>query len=295
MLKQMLCFTLLALLAVPAMAQSSPDPPAPSFVPRGADKPDEKITGPFKLESGTYAVFHTTEGDFIAQLFPDKAPNTVENFVGLATGAKPWTHPITLTQKTEPLYNNTAIYHIAEDIVIRGGDPVGKGVGGPGYNIEIESSPDLTFETPGMLAMERAGAQSSGSRWFVALTLFPGWDERYAIIGRVVGGLDVVRVISRKPTRRPGTPLDPTMVNSIEIVDVPANMRATASFAEEKGKRFLNVDPDFEVVAAPAPTPAPAEEATAAETETTDTEDAEGVTRAESVQSGEASATGTPE
>ncbi|MCX7718574.1 MAG: peptidylprolyl isomerase [Candidatus Sumerlaeaceae bacterium] len=229
-----------------AVSQPADTPTSPtSFLPRGADTSGEKIVGPFTLPAGKYAVFHTSHGDFIAVLFEDRAPKTVANFVGLATGTKPWTHPVTLAERQDPLYNNTLIYQIVEDILIRGGDPLNKGTGGPGYNLEMESSPDLTFETPGMLAMQKAGAQSSGSRWFISLTLFPDWQQRYAIFGRVVGGLDVVRAISRRPTKRPTIPLDPTIVNSIEILEVPLGQQAKAEFSEEEGRRVLTVDRNF--------------------------------------------------
>ena len=75
---------------------------------------DEIVTQPLKLTAGVYAVFHTTDGDFIVQLYRDKAPKTVENFIGLATGKKPWTHPITQVTSTKPLYNNTQIYRIVK-------------------------------------------------------------------------------------------------------------------------------------------------------------------------------------
>jgi peptidyl-prolyl cis-trans isomerase A (cyclophilin A) len=270
------------LVSGPLAAQPADPVTTPTFAPRGTDTAGEKLIGPFTLSAGKYAVFHTSHGDFIAQLFEDRAPKTVANFVGLATGTKPWTHPVTLAERRDPLYNNTTIYQIVEDILIRGGDPLNKGTGGPGYNIEMESSPDLTFETPGMLAMQNAGGQSSGSRWFISLTLFPEWQQRYAIFGRVVGGLDVVRAISRRPTKRPTIPLDPTIVNSIEILEVPLGQQATAEFVEEDGRRVLNVDRNFSeaVLVSPA-SPGPSDATTT-----------DGGTTAESVTTATAQASG---
>ncbi len=204
---------------------------------------DEVVTQPLKLTQGVYAVFQTSDGDFIAQLYPDKAPKTVENFVGLATGKKEWTHPITQVTSKKPLYNNTLIYRIVRDVEIDGGDPVNKGYGGPGYTIDKEIAPDLKFDIPGMLAMAAGGRdQSNGSRWFVTLSPLPDFSGRYTIFGKVIGGLDVVREISRKPTRRPLEPLEPTVVNTIDIIEVPAGQEMTATFVTENGKRVIRIE-----------------------------------------------------
>jgi peptidyl-prolyl cis-trans isomerase A (cyclophilin A) len=207
---------------------------------------DEKVTQPLTLSEGTYAVFHTTDGDFIAKLFPDKAPQTVENFIGLATGKKQWTHPITQTVSSKPLYNNTQIYRIVKDVQINGGDPTSKGYGGPGYTLNLETHPDLTFNERGLLAMDSSGRdKANGSRWFITLTPLPDFTGHYTIFGKVIGGLDVVREISRKPTRRPLEPLEPTVVNTIDIVIVPPKHVTTATFSEENGIRVITVEKEF--------------------------------------------------
>ncbi|MBX7244195.1 MAG: peptidylprolyl isomerase [Candidatus Sumerlaeaceae bacterium] len=216
------------------------------------------------MEAGKYAVFHTTAGDFIVRLHDKEAPQTVENFVGLAKGNKKWTHPISLTEKVQPLYNNTAIYEIVKNIVIRGGDPIDKGTGGPGYSIPLETSPNLMFDGPGVLAMQGNTKESNGSRWFISMVPFPDWNGRYAIFGRVVGGLDVVFGISRMPTKRPSTPLEATLLNSIEIVEIPEGKQTTASFSVEDGRKVLTVEKNMtDVAAAPEAAPAPAEPAPA--------------------------------
>ncbi len=210
---------------------------------------DETVTQPLTLSEGTYAVFHTTDGDFIVKLFPDKAPKTVENFVALATGKKEWTHPITQVTQTKPIYNNTIIYRIVKDVEIDGGDPTNKGYGGPGYTLDLEISPDLKFDSAGMLAMANSGRdKSNGSRWFITLVPLPDFSGRFTIFGKVIGGLDVVRQISRKPTRRPLEPLDPTVVNTVDIIEVPARHQTTATFAEQNGIRVITIEKEMKAL-----------------------------------------------
>ena len=206
----------------------------------------EISTGPITMTAGTYAVFHTSEGDILVRLFTEKAPRTVENFVGLATGRKPWKHPITMTEMRSPLYNNTTIYKTVENALLYGGDPINRGVGEPGYTLAREESDPKAFEEPGTLAASLAGSNSSGSRWLFALRSFPGWSARYTAFGRIIGGMDVALAISRRPTKRPTVPLDPVLVNSIEILEVPAGKKTTATYSSENGKRYLTVEKNFQ-------------------------------------------------
>jgi peptidyl-prolyl cis-trans isomerase A (cyclophilin A) len=224
---------------------------------------DTASSGPIALDSGSYAVFHTTDGDFMVKLFTKEAPNTTQNFMDLARGKKSWKHPITGVESNRPIYNNTTIYRIICDTIIFGGDPVNKGQGDSGLMQNLETSPDLQFDGAGLLAMDGSNDKASGSRWFITLRPFPDRSGHYTIIGKVVGGLDVVRAISNKPCKKPQVPLDPTLLNSIEIVDIPQGKRTTASFASEDGRKVVSVDPNF-VTAEAAPTPAPVETQTSA-------------------------------
>ncbi|MGC8742139.1 MAG: peptidylprolyl isomerase [Candidatus Sumerlaeaceae bacterium] len=235
---------MLASLLVAGWGAAAPTTATLSFL--WGNPQDEIVTQPLTLAEGTYAVFHTTAGDFIVKLFPDKAPKTVENFVGLATGKKEWTHPITQVPSSKPLYNNTAIYRIVKDVEIDGGDPTNKGYGGPGYTLDLEISPDLKFDAPGMLAMANSGRdKSNGSRWFITLVPLPDFTGRFTIFGKVIGGLDVVRAISRMPTRRPLEPLDPTVVNTIDIIEVPQRHQTVATFSEQNGIRVITVEKEM--------------------------------------------------
>jgi peptidyl-prolyl cis-trans isomerase A (cyclophilin A) len=235
----LILFSTLTGFAQPAAAPAPERTPLPTSL---VSYEDEALTQPLKLTAGKYAVLHTSEGDIIARLLEKEAPKTVENFIGLATGRKRWTHPITQAQGVKPLYNNTTIYEVIRDIGVRGGDPINKGNGGPGYTLDIEAAPGVGFDAPGMLAMQLSGNQANGSRWFITLTLFPDWTGKFTIFGKVVGGLDLVRAISRKPTKRPTVPLEPVLVESIEILEVPAAGEATATYGDEGGRRVLTVE-----------------------------------------------------
>jgi peptidyl-prolyl cis-trans isomerase A (cyclophilin A) len=198
------------------------------------------------LTSGTYSVFHTSEGDFITRLLPEAAPHAVENFIGLATGNKTWTHPVTALQTTRPLYNNTTIFKIIPNVMIVGGDPINRGEGDSGYLIPLEMDPHFKFDRPGMLAMDASGSKMSGSRFFVTLRQMPERDNNFTIFGQVVGGLDVVQRISNRPTKRPQTPLDPTLLEYVEIVRIPYNQKTTGTFRQENGIKTLSIDPHFQ-------------------------------------------------
>ncbi len=247
-----------------------PNAPAPSIY-GSMMQDDGNSTGPLAFDAGSYAVFHTSHGDYVVKLFSREAPVTVANFVELAQGRKPWKHPVTLIQSTRPIYNNTTIYRIIPNSMILGGDPINKGQGDSGTLLPLEISPDLKFDQPGLLAMDGNGTQSSGSRWFIVLRPFPDRTGNYTIFGKVVGGMDVVRAISNKPTRRPQSPLDPTLLNSIEIIEVPQGKRTQGSFSVEEGKKVLSIEKHFED-APPPPPPARRPVATTSSAEpTTDT------------------------
>lgn len=247
-----------------------------------APSPEDEIeTQPIRLTAGVYAIFHTSDGDFLVRLLRDRAPRAVENFVGLANGSLPWTHPVTEVRRSDALFNNTEIYEAQADFYIRGGDPINKGTGGPGWRLPIEAAESVAFSDAGILAMQNDGTEASGSRWFITLTQFPTSD-RHSIFGRVEGGLGVVRKISRRPAKRPAVPLQPALVSNIEIVEVPAGTETTATFLNEDGKFYLNIDRDFRTATAPPPTPAIADTPTsptlAGDAETTETADGDDTT-----------------
>jgi len=115
------------------------------------------------------AIFHTTEGDIHCVLFPDKAPMTVENFVGLATGTKDWTNTASGGKKHGvPLYDGTVFHRVISKFMIQGGDPLGQGTGGPGYSIPDElTRGERYFDKPCQLAYANSGPNTNGSQFFI--------------------------------------------------------------------------------------------------------------------------------
>ncbi len=168
------------------------------------------------------AVFHTTQGDFTVELFTDKSPKTVANFVGLATGTKAWKDPRSNQEvKDKPLYNGTTFHRVIPDFMIQGGDPEGTGRGGPGYRFEDEFS-DLKFDRPGLLAMANAGPNTNGCQFFVTIGPTPHLTNRHTIFGEVTSGMDVVRKIVGVPKDGSDKPLTPVVINSIDVSEPAA-------------------------------------------------------------------------
>lgn len=180
-----------------------------------------------------YAVFHTSKGEFVVELFPEKAPKTVENFIGLATGAKTWQHPATKEVMTSrPLYNGTVFHRTIAKFMIQGGDPLGTGTGGPGYTFEDEFS-DLVFDGPGYLAMANRGPNTNGSQFFITVAPTPHLNHKHTIFGKVVRGMDVVVAISELPSEPgSGRALQPVKLERVEIRD-----SLDTSKSNESGKK----------------------------------------------------------
>src|SRR3954470_10405847 len=124
-------------------------------------------------------------GTIVVRLFPDQAPKTVQNFVGLAEGTAQWTDPRTGQPANGPLYNGTIFHRVISGFMLQGGDPLGTGTGGPGYEFEDEFDPSLRFDRPYLLAMANAGPGTNGSQFFI--TAAPtGWlDRKHSIFGEV--------------------------------------------------------------------------------------------------------------
>ena len=165
----------------------------------------------------TFAKFSTSEGDFKARLFDDKAPKTVANFVGLAEGTKEFTDPKSRVKVTRPFYNGLIFHRVIDGFMIQGGCPLGTGTGGPGYQFADEFGPGLRHDREGLLSMANAGPNTNGSQFFI--TLAPtGWlDNKHAVFGEVIEGLDVVRRIGKTKTVASDRPARDIVVNSVSI------------------------------------------------------------------------------
>ena len=144
-----------------------------------------------------HATFKTSLGDIVIRLLPDKAPKTVENFLGLAEGTKEWTHPGTGKKGTAPLYDGTVFHRVIPEFMIQGGDPTATGTGGPGYRFADEIGPDNKFDRPGLLAMANSGPNTNGCQFFITEVPTPHLNRGHTIFGEVVCGLDLVSRIAR--------------------------------------------------------------------------------------------------
>jgi peptidyl-prolyl cis-trans isomerase A (cyclophilin A) len=164
-----------------------------------------------------YATMKTTLGDIVLVLFEDKAPKTVANFVGLASGTKEWTDPKTGEKVKRPLYNGTIFHRVIPDFMIQGGDPLGRGTGGPGYKFEDEFSPDLKHSKPGILSMANAGPNTNGSQFFITVRATPHLDGRHSVFGEVVKGQEVVNAIVSTPRGANDKPVKDVVLNEVVI------------------------------------------------------------------------------
>ncbi|RLM57483.1 peptidylprolyl isomerase [Halobellus sp. Atlit-31R] len=160
---------------------------------------------------------HTTKGDITLELFEQRAPRTVENFLGLATGEKEWSDPDTGETRTDSLYEGTIFHRIIDGFMIQGGDPEGTGRGGPGYTFDDEFHEDLNHEGAGVLSMANRGPNTNGSQFFITLDAQPHLDGRHAVFGHVVDGMDVVEEIGNVPTGRNDEPLKDIEIESIDV------------------------------------------------------------------------------
>jgi peptidyl-prolyl cis-trans isomerase A (cyclophilin A) len=164
------------------------------------------------------AHFTTSEGTFIIRLFEEEAPKTVANFVGLAEGTKEWTDPKTRQKVTRPFYDGLIFHRVIDGFMIQGGDPLGSGVGGPGYQFGDEFNKKLRHHGAGILSMANAGPNTNGSQFFITLAATPWLDDRHTVFGEVVEGLDVVQKIGSVPTTKPNDrPVKPVVINSLTI------------------------------------------------------------------------------
>jgi len=170
-----------------------------------------------------YATLRTTQGDIEIRLFPDHAPKTVRNFVGLATGEQEWTDPSTGENKTgTPLYSGTIFHRVIPGFMIQGGDPLGSGRGGPGYRFADEFHPDLTFSKPYLLAMANAGPGTNGSQFFITVGPTDWLNRKHTIFGEVTRGAEVVDAISKVPTGAQDRPRTDIVIQEIAIDRRPA-------------------------------------------------------------------------
>jgi peptidyl-prolyl cis-trans isomerase A (cyclophilin A) len=178
----------------------------------------EKKHSMAKRDPGLYAVFDTTQGTFVVRLFQQDAPKTIENFVGLAEGTKEFVDPKTGQKVKHPLYDGLTFHRVIDGFMIQGGDPLGDGTGGPGYQFGDEFGSPRVFDKPGILAMANAGPNTNGSQFFITVAPTPWLNGHHTIFGEVVEGYPVVEKISKVNTS-PGNnrPLEPVIIKHVHI------------------------------------------------------------------------------
>lgn len=180
------------------------------------------------LKTMTTIIMRTSEGDITINLFDDKAPNTVANFLGLATGEKEWADPYTGQPSHEPFYNGLTFHRIIKDFMIQGGCPLGTGTGGPGYEFDDEIDPSLKFDKPYLLAMANAGLRrgmdgkvhgTNGSQFFITTVPTPWLNGHHTIFGEVADDASkkVVDKLEALDTDSSDRPLEPAGILSIEV------------------------------------------------------------------------------
>jgi len=163
------------------------------------------------------AVFKTNMGSFTIELFADKAPNTVANFVGLATGEKAWADPKTRQQVNRPFYDGLAFHRIIADFMIQGGCPLGQGNGGPGYKFADEFHASAKHTSAGVLSMANAGPGTNGSQFFITLAATPWLDNRHSVFGTVVEGMSVIEAMGAVRTAPGDRPVEPVTIETVTI------------------------------------------------------------------------------
>jgi peptidyl-prolyl cis-trans isomerase A (cyclophilin A) len=238
-----------------APTQQTPAAPA-NPAPAGAtqDLPDSPgLQAPPAVEpTGPTAVMDTSMGRITCRLFDKQAPQTVANFVGLAEGTKDWSDPSTHEKvHGKPLYDGTTFHRVIPGFMAQGGDPIGTGMGDPGYYIPDEIDPSLMFDVPGRLAMANSGPNTDGSQFFVTEEIQPSLNGHYTIFGQCdSSSVLVVKTITRVERDGRDKPLTPVVLKKLTIVPVgqpvpppPAAASAPASAPSPS--------------APPAPAPAP--------------------------------------
>ncbi|GAA4198810.1 peptidylprolyl isomerase [Microbispora amethystogenes] len=167
------------------------------------------------------ANLRTNHGTIRVRLFPNKAPKTVRNFVELAEGSREWTHPETGEKTTAKLYDGTIFHRVINGFMIQGGDPLGQGVGGPGYSFDDEIHPENQFNRPYLLAMANAGKRfgkgTNGSQFFITVSPTPHLNQGHTIFGEVIEGTEVVDAIAKTPTARGDRPVNDVVLEEVTI------------------------------------------------------------------------------
>ena len=205
----------------PAGSQALPEAPG------AQEQPGPQPTGPT-------VVFDTSMGTMTCKLFDKQAPVAVANFVGLATGTKEFTDPATKQKAKRPYYDGTTFHRVIPGFMIQGGDPLGTGMGDPGYMFNDEFDPALNFDVPGRLAMANSGPNTNGSQFFITEVATPFLDQKYVIFGQCDDhSVEVVKAIARVNRDENDKPLEPVVLKKVTVI--PAGQPVPAAPAAPTG------------------------------------------------------------
>lgn len=169
-------------------------------------------------DPGIFAVFTTNHGKFTSELFYERAPKTVANFIGLATGDLPHIDGESGNISTKPFYSGLTFHRVIENFMIQGGSPNGLGTDGPGYRFGNEFDISLTHNAAGILSMANAGPDTNGSQFFITVAPTPHLDFKHSVFGKITEGLETVLAISKTAVGSNNRPVDPVIIESVEII-----------------------------------------------------------------------------
>jgi len=202
-----------AAVSIPALVQQSTKPA--EEIPDAPQATAAAMVHP----NGPSVVMDTSMGRITCQFFQAQAPKAVANFIGLAQGTKDWTDPDTKkVQHHKPFYDGTTFHRVIPEFMIQGGDPMGTGMGDPGYQFEDEFDPNLNFDVPGRLAMANSGPNTNGSQFFITEKAYDSLNQHYTIFGQCdEASVLVVQTIARVERDSNDKPLTPVLLKKVTI------------------------------------------------------------------------------
>ena len=168
-------------------------------------------------EGDLYARLHTTKGPILIHLEEARAPNTVANFVGLATGQKEWKDPRTGQQVSRPFYDGLIFHRVIPGFMIQGGCPLGQGTGNPGYKFGDEFHRELRHDRAGTLSMANSGPATNGSQFFITDGATPHLNDKHSVFGYVVAGQENVHAIATAPRGARDKPNEDIRIDRVEV------------------------------------------------------------------------------
>jgi peptidyl-prolyl cis-trans isomerase A (cyclophilin A) len=210
-------------LLVPVFAMAlAASMPAQTAAKPAEDLPDAPQANAAVLihPNGPTVVMDTSMGRITCQFYQRQAPHAVANFIALAEGARDWIDPATKkVQHHMPLYDGTIFHRVIPEFMIQGGDPIGNGMGDPGYSFDDEFDPDLNFDRPGRLAMANSGPNTNGSQFFITEQAYDSLNQHYTLFGQCDdSSVLVVKTIARVERNSDDKPLTPVVLKKVTIV-----------------------------------------------------------------------------